>query len=243
MKLITPNWNAPTNIKAFCSTRDGGVSTGSFNSLNLGAHVGDDLAKVTKNRELFEKTIKSPAINYLRQTHSFNVATETSDLSQEFDAIYTNQKGFACAVLTADCLPVLLTTTKGDEVAAVHAGWRGLCAGVIEHSVSKFNAPRSEIMAYLAPAISQLNFEVGQEVLDSFCRENYSYASAFRQKANTPYKYMADLYLIATMKLNDLGINKVFKHDYCTMRDQDLFYSYRHSQTTGRQASVIWIDK
>lgn len=250
---IRPNWHAPKAVHAVTTTRQGGVSSGCYQSLNLGAHVGDELINVECNRQRLANTLTMPNQPiWLEQIHS----TQVVDLSlpgndalqqqQTFnltaDAAYSATAGQVCAVLTADCLPVLLCSALGDEVAAVHAGWRGLCNGIIEQTVAHFKCDPTQIMAWLGPAIGPNKFEVGLEVKQQF--ENYDAKAeqAFVLINVQQQKYLANLYLLAKQRLNQLGIAAVYGGDYCTYTQEQLFYSYRREKQTGRMASVIWFE-
>ena len=229
---------------AYTSCRIGGKSAAPYDSLNVGQHVGDDAALVAANRALL------PAhqnIVWLQQVHS-NRALELPFAGQQLpavDASYTAQSNVACAVMTADCLPILVCDQQGTWVAAIHAGWRGLADGVIENTLANAPCASHQLLAWMGPAISQAHFEVGAEVKDHFS----AYPQAFVPSANTSVaepKYMADLYYIARHKLLSLGLNQVSGGDYCTYRQQALFFSHRRAthqglSTTGRMVSAIYL--
>ncbi|MEQ4778738.1 purine nucleoside phosphorylase YfiH [Providencia huaxiensis] len=240
--LIFPDWPQPNNIASCSTTRAGGVSLPPFDSLNLGDHVGDIPNAVSENRQRLEKLAQLPQQPvWLEQVHG----TDVLDLvgkkvhNRQADAVYSNQVGQVCAIMTADCLPVLLTNQAGTEVAAAHAGWRGLCHGVLENTVAQFISPANEIIAWLGPAIGAEKFEVGQEVKAAFVNQSSDLASAF-----IPYndKYLADIYLLARKKLQAIGVTKVYGGDFCTVTDKNRFFSYRREGKTGRMASLIWIN-
>ncbi len=247
IQIIRPSWDIPKHIQAFTTLRTGGESLPPFDSLNLGDHVGDDPNAVTKNRNqlfstlfLSHNLVNQPV--YLTQTHSTRVITLpyfNDDL--DADAVYTNQSNQVCLVMTADCLPVLFCNKEGTEVAAAHAGWRGLCDGVLEETVKKFNSPTSEITVWLGPAISQNAFQVGKDVREQFCEVDPQAITCFKADPNEKEKYFADLYQLATQRLNKLGITQISGGVHCTYTEQDKFFSYRRDGQTGRMATLIWI--
>lgn len=238
--MITPAWSAPNTVSALSTIRQGGVSVAPFDSFNVGLHVGDDEQAVLANRALLTNQLPNPAV-WLNQTHSSDVIVidEKSDLSQvrAADALYTRLVKQPLAIMTADCLPVLLCSSSGDEVAAVHGGWRGLAQAILANTVSHFQAPANDIIAWLGPAIGPSQFEVGQDVKDSFCLQNPVHQQAFTAKHE---KYMADIYLLARQQLAQLGVVKIYGGEYCTVTDKSQFFSYRRDGQTGRMASLIW---
>ncbi|XKM12863.1 peptidoglycan editing factor PgeF [Orbaceae bacterium ac157xtp] len=247
LKSIYPNWLAPKNVHALTTTRLGGVSIAPFDSLNLGIHVNDDLDSVLLNRRLLvehEQLPNQPL--WLNQVHSTTVVDDVdvnkSAILLDADATYSCKPNQVCAVLTADCLPVILCNAQGNEIAAIHAGWRGLCNGIIENTVQKFIAPSSQIIAWLGPAIGPTKFEVGQEVVDQFVKHDAKSKNAFKFSDSVNKKYLADLYQLATLRLNHLGIEQIYGGNFCTYTQSDLFYSYRREKQTGRMATLIWFD-
>ncbi|MDC2825588.1 peptidoglycan editing factor PgeF [Rodentibacter pneumotropicus] len=244
MQAIFPNWQAPSNIHAFTTTRQGGVSVSPFDSFNLGDHVDDEKSAVKTNRTLLVEKFHLPHTPlFLTQTHSTKVIQlPYSGNNFEADAVYTNQPNQVCTVMTADCLPVLFTTRRGNEVAAVHAGWRGLCDGVLEETVKCFQAQSQDIIAWLAPAIGPKAFQVGKEVVEQFMRIDPIAEMAFIADPSQQGKYLGNLYQLATQRLNKLGITEISGGDHCTFNEGDLFFSYRQDGKTGRMASVIWFD-
>lgn len=255
IKPIYPYWSAPKNIRAFTTTRIGGVSIAPFDSLNMGSKTGDSYPNVVENRRRIIQSEQIPSEPYwLNQTHSTIVVDISSIKLQlpnsmldqqtiiEADASYTHQAKQVSVVLTADCMPVLFCSSKGDEVAAAHAGWRGLCNGILENTVSKFSCAPSDIIVWMGPAISAKKFEVGIEVKKQFEKVANEASNAFKLINATQQKYLADLYLIAKQRLTALGITQIFGGDYCTYTEQDKFYSYRREHNTGRMASMIWFE-
>ncbi len=239
LSFITPNWPAPANIKCLNTMRTGGVSQGPFESFNLGVHVGDEIAHVTANRARLTEYLPSEPM-WLNQIHGTQVAQSSQYTSVcDADASMAQQPNEVCVVMTADCLPVLFCNSKGTQVAAAHAGWRGLLDGVLENTVSAFNHS-SDVMAWLGPAIGPNAFEVGQEVKDGFCAQNGACESCFKPSINSG-KWLADLYSLARLRLAAIGVSDVYGGDFCTYTDQARFFSYRRDGVTGRMASCIWL--
>jgi len=248
-RWIEANWPAPAGIRALTTTRHGGVSTGPYATMNLATHVGDDPAAVAANRERLRRDLALPsAPAWLDQVHGVEVAGPDQLCAADAitaDAAYSNRPDAVLAVLTADCLPVALASHDGREVALVHAGWRGLAAGVLERAVERFEAGPEEIMAWLGPAIGPEHFEVGPEVRDAFIEAFPGDAVAFRAVADDGGKFLANLYTLARARLRRLGLTRFFGGDRCTYEQSDLFYSYRRASTTGdgatgRMATLIW---
>lgn len=247
-------WEAPRQIKAMITNRHGGFSQPPFDSLNLGLHVGDDLATVQKNRDALKAVLPNEPI-WLNQVHGTQVidadaSKESKDACSDVpsaDASVTTTPGRVLAIMTADCLPVLLASRDGKVVGAAHAGWRGLAAGVIEQTVALMRSKQIqqsqtqiEILAYLGPAIGPHAFEVGSEVRDIFMAQNPESAACFEQLQEKG-KYLADIYGLAALRLNALGIEHIEGGDECTLQNPD-YFSYRRDQKTGRMGSFIWID-
>lgn len=240
--LIYPDWPVPDNVQAVCSTRVGGVSSNRYNSLNLAQHVEDDAKAVQKNRAIYQQEALMPtAPLWLNQVHGINVAELSLSCVEPIiaDACFTKEPKQICTVMTADCLPLLICDQAGRQVAAIHAGWRGLCAGIIEQTVAKFSQPQ-QLLVWLGPAISQAQFEVGEEVRSAFMQQDLKAAKAFISQSNN--KYLADLYQLAKMRLHTLGVRAIYGGDYCTYQQSELFFSYRRDGETGRMASSIWLD-
>ncbi len=240
-KTIVPHWPLPEGVSACSSTRVGGVSLTPYDSMNLGAHCGDDLVHVEENRRLFYAAAGLPSKPvWLEQVHGKTVLKLTGEpyASKRADASYSNTPGTVCAVMTADCLPVLFCNEAGTEVAAAHAGWRGLCEGVLEETVACFQDRPQNIRAWLGPAIGPLAFEVGPEVREAFVAKDQKAASAFRAAGE---KYYADIYQLARQRLENVGVTQVYGGDRCTWTESGDFFSYRRDRTTGRMASFIWL--
>ncbi|MEW5756822.1 MAG: peptidoglycan editing factor PgeF [Pseudomonadota bacterium] len=244
LSLITPDWRAPARVRACTTSRSGGVSLPPYDGLNLGDHVGDDPAAVAQNRQRLIEHLQLPAQpGWLRQVHGIEVAPLSGALQSpvEADASVTSTPGVVCAVLTADCLPVLFCDRRGTVVAAAHAGWRGLLDGVLEATVRVMGVPSGEILAWFGPAIGPEAFEVGNEVRDAFVADAPEAHAAFRP--HVPGKWLADIYLLARQRLNACGVTAVSGGNLCTYRDAARFYSYRRDGRTGRMASLIWLAK
>lgn len=240
-KIIVPEWPLPARVAACSSTRVGGVSEGAWDSLNLGAHCGDNLDHVEENRKRMFAAGKLPSKPvWLEQVHGKEVLHLTGEpyAAKRADASYSNTPGTVCAVMTADCLPVLFCNKAGTEVAAAHAGWRGLCDGVLEETVACFKDSPENIIAWLGPAIGPLAFEVGPEVREAFMAKDANAVSAFRPAGE---KYYADIYQLARQRLGNIGVTALFGGDRCTFSEKDDFFSYRRDRTTGRMASFIWL--
>jgi len=240
--FLWPDWPAPSRVRAVSTTRICGVSQSPYASLNLGDHVGDAPGAVAENRARLRSVLSLPAEPcWLQQVHG-NCAVDAAEQTWpcQADAAYTDQPGVVCAVLTADCLPLLLCDRAGTRVAAVHAGWRGLANGVIERALAGFATSGSELMAWLGPAIGPRAFEVGDEVRAEFVAHDAAAASAF-QSARAGHWY-ADLYTLARQRLAACAVTAVYGGDCCTFTDAARFYSYRRDGSTGRMASLIWLD-
>ena len=243
MNLIWADWPAPPNIKALCTTRQGGVSSAPFDQLNLGDHVGDDPQAVLDNRQslLNSLSLVKPA-QWLKQVHGVEVVEAYSDQQiREADACYTTEPGVACVIMTADCLPVLFTNRSGSKAAAAHAGWRGLAEGVLEQTLSQFDDP-SEVMVWMGPAIGPDAFEVGQEVYDRFVDDLAQSRDAFKPSPSHNERWVADIYQLARLRLNRAGVRQIFGGGLCTYTDSERFFSYRRQAQTGRMASLIWME-
>ena len=235
---ISPDWPAPPNVRALITTRSGGVSVGPYASMNPADHVGDEPQAVAQNRALLRAALPSEPF-WLKQIHS-DIVAEVPVGPMEADACIARVAKQVCVVLTADCLPVLFCAADGSVVAAAHAGWRGLCAGVLERTVAAMGVPGQQVLAYLGPAIGPGAFEVGPEVREAFMAQDDTATDAFAPQANG--KYLADLYLLARQRLARLGVTQVSGGTECTYRDVERFFSYRRDGVTGRMASLVWID-
>lgn len=236
---LIPDWPAPANIHAGTTLRHSGVSLPPYDSLNLGDHVGDDPAAVAKNRQCL-KLPTEPI--WLKQIHSTRIvdAAHCAPGQSEADGSYATQPHVICTVLTADCLPLLICNKDGTQVAAIHAGWRGLAASIIDAAVEKFTDDHSELLVWLGPAIDPAHYEVGHDVRDTFMAHDPTANAAFTAQQD---KWRMDIYRLARQRLHALGLNSIYGGNHCTYREQDQFYSYRRDGMTGRIASVIWLEQ
>ena len=239
-EFLAANWPAPGNIRAGTTLRSGGVSAPPFASLNLGEHSGDSAQAVAANRARLQTALALPsAPAWLSQVHGIAVADAASPTLIEADAGVASSADTVCAVLTADCLPVLFCDHDASCWGAAHAGWRGLAAGILEATLAHLAAPPSELLAWLGPAIGPGAFEVGQDVYDAFCSEQPEDAAAFTPCSATG-KYMADIYQLARARLKRAGVTEIHGGGLCTYNTPEWFYSYRRDGQTGRMASLIW---
>lgn len=253
MSFVNPQWPVPSSIHSLISTRSGGVSKRPYDSLNLGDHVGDQIEAVSANRAIFAKGLPSKPL-WLKQTHSTFVSTpETRKTMRgdliDADASVTNIENEVLVIMTADCLPALFTNTKGSVVGAAHAGWRGLCSGVLENTVTELlslsnETSASDLLVWLGPAIGPESFEVGEDVVKAFRDSELPFSeNAFQPIAGKSGKFLADIYRLASDRLHACGVTSIFGGEYCTVRDSEQFFSYRRDGQTGRFASAIWIAK
>lgn len=237
---ILPDWPAPRNVRACVTTCHGGSSVAPYASFNLGDHVGDAPLAVSRNRECLQRLLGcEPA--WMNQVHSSDVVEASPHGRPTADASWTAKVGVACAVLTADCLPVLFCNREGTRVAAAHAGWRGLAGGVLEATVTAMQTPGAKLMAWLGPAIGPAAFEVGAEVREAFVSQHAEAVDAFSPSRN-PGRFMADIYRLAGIRLADCGVTAIYGGGFCTVTDQR-FYSYRRAAQTGRFASLVWLEQ
>ncbi|WP_028239145.1 peptidoglycan editing factor PgeF [Stutzerimonas azotifigens] len=235
---LVPDWPAPATVRACVTTRAGGVSRAPFDSFNLGDHVGDDPAAVAANRARLSAWLGCrPA--WLSQVHGTEAVQADAGRCMVADASWSEKPGVACAVLTADCLPVLFCDRAGTRVAAAHAGWRGLAGGVLERTLDALARPPEEVLVWLGPAIGPAAFEVGPEVREAFVAGRPEAEATFGPSLN-PGRLMADLYALARVRLAVRGVRAVFGGGECTLGDPR-FYSYRQQSTTGRFASLVWL--
>jgi len=239
--FIIPNWPAPANIKALQTTRTGGLSQIPYHSLNFGDHVGDDALTVASNRQLLNPFVPAEPL-WLKQIHS-TIAVDATLASclPEADAVYSKQKNVVCAVMTADCLPILLCDKTGTTVAAIHAGWRGLLNGVIESTIKSLEIAPQNILAWFGPAIGPTAFEVGRDVYDGFNHHDARSIQAFTLQ-NQSQKWLANIYQLARLRLESIGVRSISGGDDCTYSDKERFFSFRRDGDTGRMATLIWFE-
>jgi YfiH family protein len=246
---LIPKWPAPERVRAVCTTRAGGRSAAPYDSLNLGDHVGDDALAVGANRAVLAQALAAHPV-FLHQVHGQGVVALDARTPQgtEADACHTRERGVACTIMVADCLPLLFTDAAGSFVAAAHAGWRGLAGeggvGVIETLCAALRVPAREIMVWLGPCIGPQAFEVGPEVKAAFEVRNPRAASCFRPAA-APGKWLADLPALARLRLAAQGIGQVYGNDgspgWCTVSHPSRFFSHRRDRVSGRLAACIWL--
>ena len=250
---LSPQWPVPARVRAFVTVRAGGVSAGAFGldggapgGLNLGDHVGDDPVSVAENRARLRAMLPGP-VRWLQQVHGTAVHDADAPWDGEeapvADAAVATRPGTVLAVMTADCLPILLADASGRAVGAAHAGWRGLAAGVAETTVDALRArvgADAPLLAWLGPAIGPAAFEVGDEVREAFCDADAASAHAFAPGA-APGKWWADLYALARRRLASRGVDRIHGGGLCTVADPRRFYSHRRDRRSGRFASLVWL--
>lgn len=246
LQVIEPDWPAPLSVKALVSTRHGGISTGPYETLNLGDHVGDLESSVLTNRKRLSQLLPSEPC-WLKQVHGIEVVPADARFQgQAADASFTREINQVSCVMTADCLPVLFCNTQGTQVASAHAGWRGLLDGVLEATLNTFDET-DQVMAWLGPAIGPDAFEVGSEVQVSFVEKDINSKNAFKVSPMHEGKYLANLYELARLRLKKAGVERIYGGQYCTFLDKNAaqefrFFSYRREGVTGRMASCIWLE-
>jgi len=242
ISIIEPDWPTPKNIKSIVSTRCGGVSSAPWDSFNLATHVSDDAKDVSENRRILVERAHLPTEpEWLNQTHSVDAIDLDQSENRDGDASITTQKNKVAVVLTADCLPLLVTNKQGTEIAAIHAGWKGLLEGVVIKTLLAMQSKPRDLMVWLGPAISQKHFEIGDEVKHQFCKKYHHAQTHFEAKPNN--KWMANLYGLVRDQLAELAVTDIYGGDFCSYTDQHKFYSYRRDGETGRMASLIWIEE
>lgn len=237
---LIPDWPAPANVRALQTTRTGGVSAAPYDTFNLADHVGDEPLAVAHNRQLLASLLPSEPV-WLQQAHgTIVVNTARASCLPQADACVSAHRDAVCVVMTADCLPVLLCDERGSAVGAAHAGWRGLCDGVIEAAVQAMDVPPQTLMAWLGPAIGPQAFEVGDEVRAAFVARQPQAQEAFAP-GSAKDKWLADLYRLARQRLNALGVERIHGGGFCTYADRERFFSYRRDGATGRMGTFIWL--
>jgi polyphenol oxidase len=241
-QVLLPEWSAPPAVCSAFTLRGGGVSGGPFDSLNLGAHVGDRPEAVAENRRRVRERLALPAEPaWLEQVHGTRVADldAAGEAIRSADAVITRTAGVVCAIQVADCMPVLFAARDASAVGVAHAGWRGLAAGVLEETVARLGVPPGELLAWLGPAISAQHFEVGEEVLTAFLERDPGAGGAF--SANPRGRWQCDLAALARRRLGALGVTAVSGGSWCTCGDPARFYSFRRDGRCGRMAALIWL--
>jgi YfiH family protein len=243
---LIPDWPAPDNVQALITLRSKGPSVAPFDSFNLATHVGDNPQQVALNRQqlLQQLDLQAPPL-WLNQVHGAEVVKSAPDLNlPDADGCFSDTVDHTCVILTADCMPILLCNQQGTNVAAIHAGWRGLCGGIISNALNLFGK-NDAVLAYLGPAISAQYFEVGPEVYDQFLsgainsEHKAKIEKAFTKSVND--RYFADLYALARAELGVNGVSDIFGGNFCSFSQSEQFYSYRRDSQCGRNASLIWL--
>lgn len=239
---LVPDWPVPRRVRVISTLRGGGASAGAYASLNLAAHVGDDAGRVRENRRRLRAAAGLPCEPlWLEQVHGRGVVeADGRDGVPRADAAVASVPGRVCAVMTADCLPVVLADRAGGRVAVVHAGWRGLAGGVVEASVAALDVNPRSLVAWLGPAIGQRAFEVGPEVREAFVGPDPATAACFER--NDLGRFQADLYALARRVLARAGVEYVCGGGWCTASDAERFFSYRRDRATGRMATLAWLE-
>lgn len=263
MEFLIPDWPVPSSVRSAVTTRLGGASPSPWDSFNLAYHVGDNPELVSDNwRQLISEFDLATPPQLLNQVHGTTLVEACADgVIPDADGCFSRMPGQACVVMTADCLPILFCNAAGTDVAAIHAGWRGLAAGIVHRAVSNLSSSPHELMAYLGPAISQQHFEVGEDVRQAFLGSHFFQGSlarvreCFVRKVEGGHdghncagikgaeKWMTDLYGLARIALNDVGVTQIYGGEFCTYAEKERFYSYRRDGVTGRMASLIWINQ
>ncbi len=240
---IAADWPAPAHVHAGVTTRTGGASIGTYQGFNLATHVGDQAESVSANRKYLVNSLHLPAEPaWLTQVHGSHIITLSDSPADTLaDGSYTRANNQVCAVLTADCLPLLLCDVDGREIAAVHVGWRGYCAGIIDSALSAFAARGKNLLAWMGPCISAACYEVGDEVRQA-CLAAHGIAAAFTAADHRSGHWQADLGLLVKHSLNAGGVTRIYESGLCTFSNPEQFYSYRRDGNTGRIASLIWMD-
>jgi polyphenol oxidase len=240
IELLRPNWSPPARVLACFTTRNGGVSVGPWSGLNLADHVGDDEGAVNENRRRLAQLALPSMPQWLRQVHGCRVIRAGAELEDSAaDAIISGQPGVVCGVLVADCVPILICAADGSEVAAIHAGWRGLEVGVIAAAVRAFSAVPSALLAWIGPAISLPAFRIGEELRNRFVANDSSISDVFSLLHDGWHMDLAEL---AERQLTTSGVKRVSRANICVHADPGRYYSYRRDGVTGRMAALIWLD-
>lgn len=239
---IRPEWPAPAKVRALSTTRSGGVSRGAYTSLNLGQHVGDLPVSVAANRARLQSSLGRAQPRWLSQVHGTRVAMlDGMPVMQPADAAVASAPREACVVMTADCLPVIFCDKDGTKVAAAHAGWRGLSAGVLEAALESMGVAPSDVLAWMGPAIGPKAYEVGDEVRQAFAAHSADAGKAFAP-GKVPGKWWCDLYMLARQRLEAAGVASIHGGGFCTFTDKERFFSFRRDGECGRMATLVWIE-
>lgn len=248
LPLQIPAWPAPKNIQACYTTRTPGKSLGEYAEFNLALHVNDHALHVQENRQNLTQCASLPTTpKWLNQIHSATAVladTVSFEFPPDADASFTRSSNEVCAVMTADCLPILVTNKAGTEVAAIHAGWQGLAKGVIESTLSKLSSPPNSLLIWIGPSIHQANYEVGEDFYAAFAKQHSSHEMSLAFSKQPHQKWRANVPLLAVQRLKRLGVSEknIYLSQECTYAHPEKYFSYRRDGVTGRMASLIWID-
>lgn len=240
---IRVDWPAPARVRALVTSRHGGVSAGAYASLNLATHCGDQPECVAENRARLIAQHRLPTVCWLNQVHGIDVvdAAVVGRAPPTADASWSRSTRHACAILTADCLPVLMCNRAGTVVGAAHCGWRGLAGGVLDALVTRLSVRPADLLAWFGPAIGPSRYQIGDDVREALlARVDRSVVDRSLRPSDVVGKWQADLYAIARRQLNALGVSEIYGGGFCTY-DESRFYSYRRDGVTGRIASLIWL--
>lgn len=245
LEFIYPDWPAPVHVKALTTTRNGGFSIGPFASFNLSNLVRDQPGNVRRNRALLTDAAQLPSEPiWLTQVHGTRVIDAfDAGHGEEADGCVTGTPGVVCAVLTADCLPIFICDRRSTRIGILHAGWRGLAAGIVEEGLRKIQVPSANLLVWLGPAIGPSAYEVGDEVRQAFVDHDQDLAESFMPVPNRQGHWLADLYDLARRRLRAQGVHAIYGGLRCTLRERDRFFSHRRDGNCGRMASLIWLDK
>ncbi|MGK0297559.1 MAG: YfiH family protein [Gammaproteobacteria bacterium] len=239
---INAEWNVPAWIKAGISTRHEGSSLAPYNNLNLALHVGDDVETVNQNRNYLKNFLVLPEEPiWLNQIHGDRIVNANNLENLDADGIYTNQEGVICAILTADCVPLLMCNSDGRQIAAVHVGWRGICTDIIKKAVCQLGHNPDNVITWIGPHIGEDSYEVGDDVYAACINTNKNLSNAFTK--NQRGRWNASLKKMVQHQLQSYGINHIYSTNYCTFKNESDFFSYRRNEVTGRMASMIWIER
>ena len=241
---LRPDWPAPENVRALFTLRTGGVSTGAFASLNVGAQVQDDPAAVAENRRRIAAAFDLPGEPaWLSQVHGSRVVRlgTAATSGAAADGVVSSDAGRVCAIQVADCLPVLFAAGDGSVVGAAHAGWRGLAAGVLENTVAALGVPPARLLAWIGPGIGAVHFEVGPEVRAALMDAAPAAAAAGAFAPNARGRWQCDLVALARQRLSALGLRQIHGGDWCTYADPDRYFSHRRDGHSGRMVALIWL--
>ncbi|MBV52613.1 MAG: hypothetical protein CL816_00945 [Coxiellaceae bacterium] len=244
LPIDSPDWPIPDNVRAVTTHRGTRLPGNAYSSFNLGLHVNDTGEYVTKHRQALTQSLHIPnEPHWLDQIHGTKIITlNSAQKNPKADGSTTQDYQQACVILTADCLPILMTNIDGTQVAAIHAGWRGLLLGIVDRAIEQFHCPANELLVWLGPCIGPLNFEINATIRQQFIQTHSAWDESFHQ--NDIGSWFAHLQRLAETRLQELGVEHIHKDTRCTFEHRDTFYSYRRDgQYTGRMAHAIWLEE